>query len=43
MELENIILSKETQSQKDKYGVCTHINHKLQDNHIAIHILNGTG
>ena len=40
MELEKIILSVVTQTQKEKHGMYSHKvnnNHKLQDNQAAIH------
>ena len=41
MEVETIILSEATRTQKDIYGMYSpvHISHKVQDNHATIHRL----
>ena len=39
MELENIILSEVTQTQKDMHGMYSHISQVLQNNHDTIHRL----
>ena len=38
MELENIILSEVTQTQKDNFCIYSLISHKVKNNHTILHI-----